>query len=97
MQRSYITEKTIALMALGEQHMTIATFGATRSDKRVCKYVRVGLKVKYGQVWVLILLSVLKICEPLTAHPLADSKEIYPHLSGLKLADDSGDAQKLKC
>ena len=76
--------------------MTIATFGATNRDEHVCVSVSVGLRVKYGQVKVLTLFSVPRICDPLMPHPLADTKEMYPHLSGLELADDPGDAQELQ-
>ena len=54
------------------------------------------LTLRYGQVQVLTLFSVPRSCEPLTPHPLADSKEMYPHLSGLELADDLGDNQELQ-
>ena len=46
--------------------------------------------MKYGQLKVLTLFLVARICDPLTPHPLADTKEMYPHLSGLELADDLG-------
>ena len=81
-QRSYITENVrnqLTLSTVGKQCMTIATFGATKRDERVCASVRVGLRVKYGQVKVLTLFSVQRICDPLTPHPLADTKEMYPH------------------
>ena len=98
-QRSYITEKVrnrLALMAAGERCMTTVIFGGTSHDECVCDYVRVSLKVKYGQVQVLTLFLVPRICEPLTSHPLANSREMYPHLSGLELADDPGDTQELQ-
>ena len=98
-QRSYVTENVrnqLTLSTVGKQCMTIATFGATKRDERVCASVRVGLRVKYGQVKVFTLFSVPRICDPLTPHPLADTKEMYPHLSGLELADDPGDAQELQ-
>ena len=76
--------------------MTIVTFGTNKRDECICESVRVGLKVKYGQLKVLTLFPVARICDPLTPHPLADTKEMYPHLSGLELADDLGDAQELQ-
>ena len=98
-QRSYITENVknqLTLSTVGKQCMTIATFGATKRDDRICESVRVGLRVKYGQVKVLTLFSVPRNCDPLTPHPLADTKEMYPHLSGQELADDSGDVRELQ-
>ena len=98
-QRSYITENVknqLTLSTVGKQCMTIATFGATKRDDRICESVRVGLRVKYGQVKVLTLFLVPRNCDPLTPHPLADTKEMYPHLSGQELADDSGDVRELQ-
>lgn len=98
-QRSYITDNVrnqLTLSTVGKQCMTIVTFGTTKRDECICESVRVGLKVKYGQLKVLTLFPVSRICDPLTPHPLADTKEMYPHLSGLELTDDLGDAQELQ-
>lgn len=67
------------------------TFGATQCCDRSCEYVRVGLKLRSGQVMIVTLFSVPTICEPLTSHSVDDCRKMYHHLNGLELADDPGD------
>lgn len=95
---SYITDRVreqLALTTAGERPLTITTFGATRGGRRMYEFVKVGLKLKSGLSQMLTLFSVPAICEPLTCHPLVDSREMYPHLSGLELADEPEDGQEL--
>ena len=49
-QRSYIRGEQLALTDAGRQCLTITTFGAMQRSKRVCEYVRVGIKLKMGEV-----------------------------------------------
>lgn len=53
------------------------------------EYVRVGLKLKDGGELILTLFIVPTICAPLTSHSVPDCHEVYPHLRGLELAEDS--------
>ena len=97
-QRSYITNRVrreLALTTAGAQHMTIVTFGAKQGENRVCEYVRVGLRLKNGQVQILTLFSVPTICEPLASHAQMNCGEMYPHLTELDFADEPEDAHRL--
>ena len=44
---------------------------------------------------IVTLFSVPTICELLMSHPLVDCRGTYTHLTGLELADDSGEDQSL--
>ena len=89
-QRSYLTEQvknTLGLQKIKRQHPSISTFGASRSDPRHCKVVRIGIVTKSGQGKVVELLVVPHICEPLTAQPVQLCSKTFPHLTPLTLAD----------
>lgn len=98
-QRSYITDDLrtrLALVANGEQVMNIMTFGATRGERRTCKRVRVGLKLKDGHDMTLTFYSVPTICEPIVTHSVTDYREMFPYLRGLDLADETESTSEIE-
>ena len=76
--------------------MRIKTFGATEERLQTCEVVRVVVKFKDGNSRELTLLTVPTICEPLIGQPIRDSKQRFPHLAGIKLADPDCNDQSLE-
>ena len=94
-QRSYVTEelrRELALHKVGEQDMSIMTFGSSSQTTHVCEVVHVAVKLKGRRTKQLSLFTVPLICEPLMCQPVAFCQAKFQHLSGLTLAD-SADAQ----
>ena len=77
------------LDTMGEQPLSIATFGTDRGSKRVCPIVNVGMCLR-GYPFMLLSLYIMPTnCEPLVGQPVAACIEQYSHLLGLELADFS--------
>ena len=64
---------------------TIAAFRSERTDPRLCEVVWVSVQTRAGEDKNIDLFIVPHICEPLTINKCLD---LYPHISGLDLADD---------
>ena len=89
-QRSYLTEQvknTLGLYRIKQQHLSISTFGTSRSDPRHCEVVRIGIVTKSGQDEVVELLVVPRICNVLSAQPVQLCSKTFLHLTPLTLAD----------
>ena len=89
-QRSYLTERAMKLLHLkptGGQTLSIATFGASQEQTRVCPIVSVGICLKGYSTVYLSLHVVPTICEPLSCQPITASVETNKQLMGLDLAD----------
>ena len=89
-QRSYITEQAKAQLALEptrEQMLSIATFGSSREQTKVCTVVNVGMCLKGYSPMSLSLYVVPTICEPLTSQPIAMCIETVEPFQGLDFAD----------
>ena len=89
-QRSYLTEramKQLQLESTGGQTLSIATFGATQVQTKVCPIVSVSITMKGYPNASLSLHVVPTICEPLSCQPITASAEAHRHLAGLDLAD----------
>ena len=90
-QNSYITDAArnqLSLRISGEQSMSIVTFGSSEAQRRVCEYMRVGLKCRDDSMMYLTVFPVPTICQPIVPHSVADCHDRFPHLAGLELADD---------
>ena len=90
-QSSYLMEAVrdqLLLKNFGEQPMSIATFGSSEAEKRVCKQVTVGLRCKDDDVIHLTVFSIPTICQPIAPYAMDQHRDCYPHLTGLELADN---------
>ena len=96
-QRSYISDrarKLLQLVAVEEEALSFATFGAIQEQTRVCPVVKVGICLKGYPTMSLLLYAVPNICEPLSCQPISTCVEANNHLLSLDLADHSdGNAQ----
>ena len=91
-QKSYISQRVcdvLNLAPVGEQTLSIATFGSSKGTARVCPIVNVGMCMRGYPSMFLSLYVMPTICEPLVGQPIATCVEQYPHLAGLELADES--------
>ena len=83
------------LNSIGEQQLSIATFGSTRTDSKVCPIVRVGVSLNgYPDVNVSLFVTSV-ICEPLFSQPISTCIGKYPHLANLHLADWAEEGSRL--
>ena len=97
-QKSYISERARELLhldAIGEQSLSIATFGSYRSSMKVCPIVNVGICLGGYPSMSLSLYVMPTICEPLVGQPIAACIGQHPHLLGLGLADFSSSESSL--
>ena len=97
-QRSYLTERVRArlrLKPLGEQTLSIATFGAVEERTQVSPVVSVGIRLKGYPDGAMPLYVVPTICEPLSFQPVKASVMKYSHLTGLDLADATDGPERL--
>ena len=93
-QRSYLTQlakDALRLQAIDQQRLAIAAFGSKRGDPQPCDLVRATVRTTDGQHTSIDLFVVPHICEPLVGQPLDKCLKLYPHLRGLRLADDPAD------
>ena len=91
-QNSYISERACELLNLetvGEQSLSIATFGSDKGSRKVCPIVNVGMCLRGYPSMSLSLYMIPTICEPLVRQPISACVKQYPHLMGLQLADFS--------
>lgn len=91
-QKSYLSNRARDLLRLdtvGEQSLSITTFGSCRSNTKVCPIVNVGMYLRGYPSMPLSLYVVPTIYEPLTGQPVAACIEHHPHVMGLELADRS--------
>ena len=88
-QRSYINHKVKDVLHLKPetlQQLSIATFGAGK-ENRLCKTIRIAMKMKHGTDQEFEVLVVPQICEPISPQPLSVCVASCEHLSQLELAD----------
>ena len=91
-KRSYLTNRVkdlISLTLIGTQKLSIMTFGGASQSPGNHDHVRVGMKLRSGENMYLTMFTVPSICEPIHGQPPVRFQELYPHLHGLDLADDS--------
>ena len=91
-QRSYLTDRMKNLLSLtptGTQKLSIVTFGAVQQTQSKHDYVKVGIKLRSGEKMYLSMFTVPTICEPIHGQPVVHYQELYPHLNGLDLADNT--------
>ena len=72
-QRPYITKRDAKVLKLetnGEQQLSIAAFGSTRGDLKVCSIVNVEVALKGYPDLVMSLVVIPMICEPLVSQPI---------------------------
>ena len=94
-QKSYVSKRVCDILDLevvGEQPLSIATFGSDKGCSRVCPIVTVGLCLRS---YPLSLYVMPTICEPLVGQPILACINQHPHLMGLELADSSGNKSPL--
>ena len=97
-QQSYISERAQGLLhldAIGEQSLSIATFGSHRGSVKVCPIVNVGLLLRGYPPMSLSLHVMPTVCEPLVRQPIATCIQKHSHLLGLELADFSSSQSSL--
>ena len=90
--RSYISDcarKLLQLVAVEEEALSFATFGALQEQTRICPVVKVGICLKGYPTMSLLLYAVPNICEPLSCQPISTCVEANNHLLSLDLADHS--------
>ena len=89
-QRSYMTERARRVLNLdpeSEQRLSIAAFGSTREDPKVCAVVKIGVELKGYPNLYPSLFVVPMICEPLVGQPISECIKGNRHLASLELAD----------
>ena len=98
-QRSYIMEqaqKLLALEPIGEQLLSIATFGSNKEQAKVCTIVNVGMCLKGYSPMSLCLYVVPTICDPLMSQPIAACIKNSISFKGLDFADYSDGKSSLR-
>ena len=94
-QKSYISERARNLLKLepiGEQSLSIVTFGSSKGNTKVCPIVNVGMCLRGYPSMSLFLHVIPTICEPLVGKPISMYVRQHPHLLGQELADFSSTA-----
>lgn len=97
-QKSYITDRARSLLSLEsteEQHLSIATFGSTKEQTKVCPIVHVELQLRDAPPMSLALYSVPTICEPLVGQAIEACVMQNPRFMELDLADNADRASSL--
>ena len=87
-QRSYVTEelkRKLNLRSEGRETLNLNTFGSDKYSRKNCDKVKVNLEVG-EEVISTSALSFPQLCSPLVSRIDVGK---YPHLQGLKLADNS--------
>ena len=69
--------------------MSIVSFGSSEAERRVCKYMTVGLRYKDNSTMHLAVFSVPTICQPIAPYAMYDHHDHFPHLVGLDLANNA--------
>ena len=93
-QKSYLTQRVkqfLSLPVTGTQQLSIAAFGSTRREPKLCEVVRLAVRTKSGSNQELNLFVVPHICDPLTTQTVSSCSRMYSHLAHLDLADISPD------
>ena len=97
-QKSYLTERVMKLLQLkptGGQTLSIAAFGATQEQTKVCPTVSVGICLKGYPNATLSMYVVPTICKPLSCQPITASVEANDHLISLGIADSADSSSRL--
>ncbi|KAL5502091.1 hypothetical protein EMCRGX_G008809 [Ephydatia muelleri] len=92
-QRSYISRQLSEVLGLKEEKretLLVKAFAAEEEKLQVCSVVSLRVETRAGSSIVLSLLAIPIICGPITGQPITCAMDLFPHLSGLELAD-SGD------
>ena len=92
-QRSYISRQLSEALGLKEEKretLLVKAFAAEEEKLQVCSVVSLRVETRAGSSIVLSLLAIPIICGPITGQPITCAMDLFPHLSGLELAD-SGD------
>ena len=98
-QRSYLTEQAKTLLALeptGEQLLSIATFGSSRKQTKVCAVVNIAMCFRGYSPMPLALYVVPTICDPLVSQPIATCIENTNSFKGLEFAGYSDGKSSLQ-
>ena len=98
-QKSYITERAKSLLALestGEQLLSIATFGSSKVQEKVCAIVNAGLCLRGYPPMSMFLYVVPTICDPLVCQPIATCIKKSTQFKGLEFADYSDGKTSLR-
>ena len=91
----YISERAQDLLKMeptGEQALSIAIFGPSKGDAKVCPTVSVWLCHGGYPSMSLSLYVMPSMCEPFVGQPILTCVRQHPHLLGLELADFSNTA-----
>ena len=91
-----MTARLVDSLSLNCHHtetMIIKAFKSSRGNKRACKVVHIGLKLKEGGMLELSLLSVPLICESFSCQPITYVQEHLAQIASLSLADHSYDQE----
>lgn len=92
----HLTEQAKELLALepiGEQLLSIATFGSNKEQEKVCAIVSVGMAIP---LITLCLYVVTTSCDPLVSKPIAACIKNSSSFKGLDIADHSHGKSSLK-
>eukprot|EP00731_Ephydatia_muelleri_P005900 Em0003g148a len=97
-QRSYISRQLSEVLGLKEEKretQLVKAFAAEEEKLQVCSVVSLRVETRAGSSIVLSLLAIPIICGPITGQPITCAMDLFPHLSGLELAD-SGDLNECR-
>ena len=70
----------LSLTLIGTQKLSVMTFGVVLQSQEEHDYVRVGMKLRFGENMYLTMFTVPSVCEPIHGQPVAQYQELYPHL-----------------
>ena len=95
-QRTEQAKSLLALEPTREQLLSIATFGSSREQTKVCRIVNVGMCLRGYPPMSLPLYVVPTICDPLVSQPIATCIEKTNSFKGLDFADYSDGKSSLQ-
>ena len=99
-QRSYVScrlKESLNLTVIRTEKLMIKTFGSDEGQMQSCEVVQLCLKeVSTDLNFYLTAYVVPMICAPLQNQAIEVAYHYYPHLTGLKLADDTAENPALE-
>ena len=98
-QRSYVTQRVkdaLELQPERTEEVHIRTFGSDSTRSQTVEMVTVAVSPNKGSSIPMLFSTVPFICEPLSYHPVAYTKQCYNHLANLELADSSRVGEELQ-
>ena len=97
-QKSYISNRlrnSLSLETVSKQSLLVKTFGNDLPKLTSCELVQASITATDGLELFVNAFSAPIICSPISSQVMDLAVNIYPHLSGLKLADNSSSSNDI--